>query len=469
MKHRVLFALLLTAALAAPLAAGELLIPLTAGVAADGTAYTTRVWITNTGDVAQRWTYSFIAPGADGTKAAAGRSITVAPGATVLATNLAPAGRSGMLLVNGAPQLLVTARLEAVGRDGSLRAATPGPLVGSLQTAQGEETLHLHGLQHRRGGQITDLYVINASRQPAQCGIGAFRADGSRIAAERQITLPPLSLHVFERALAHLGAAGVANARFAVSCDQAFYAYSRVYKPGSAELNIMTPSQAVDLETAATAAAGYPVAEEAPSSVLDIESVSEEAVAADGAVEFAVNGQFLNARRGRSYKAYDVPLQAGVAYKRATVEFDFYLNRWQTPLFHGITSLRRTGDRRTRVLYYGLILRGSKGFKSILDIGKDPRTGEGEIHKSNTGPWRPRTNYHVRMDYDLEVRQVTLTVSRNGQVVQTMAGDINNLDLSTDSQRTVRLDFGQEKVGDGAYFPPLGSVFSNLRATFVPW
>src|SRR5437016_5170941 len=90
---------------ATPLMAGEILVPLSAGVAADGTTYSTRVWITNVGSTARRWTPSFIASGADGTKASTGSPVTVNPGATVPVTNLAPAGQNGMLYVNGAPQL----------------------------------------------------------------------------------------------------------------------------------------------------------------------------------------------------------------------------------------------------------------------------------------------------------------------------------------------------------------------------
>jgi hypothetical protein len=254
MRHRSFLLPLLAAALAAPLSAGDLLLPLAGGSAADGTTYTTRVWITNTGASARRLTASFVAPGADGTRAAAGNAISVPPGATVLATSLAPAGQSGMLLVSGAPQLLVTSRLEAVGRDGALRAAATGPVVGGHQLAAGGATLHLHGLSQKQVGLTTDLHVINASRQPARCGLDAFRFDGSRIAPTVTITLPPLSPRVFEKALAALGVADLDEARFAVSCDQAFYAYARVYKPGGGELNLMTPLPALGHGVAAAAA-----------------------------------------------------------------------------------------------------------------------------------------------------------------------------------------------------------------------
>ncbi|MEA2691721.1 MAG: hypothetical protein QOJ16_1108 [Acidobacteriota bacterium] len=256
MRHRLLSVLLLAAALAAPLRAGDLLLPLAGGSAPDGTTYVTRVWITNTGASARRLTSSFIAPGADGTRAAAGGSIAVPAGATVLATGLAPAGQSGMLLVSGAPQLLLSTRLEAVGRDGALRAAAAGPVVGGHQLAAGRATLHLHGLSQKQAGLTTDLHLINASRQPTQCALDAFRFDGSRIAPTVSLTLLPLSLRVFEKALATLGAADIDEARFTVSCDQAFYAYARVYKPGGGELNLMTPMPA--LGHGVTAAAARP-------------------------------------------------------------------------------------------------------------------------------------------------------------------------------------------------------------------
>jgi hypothetical protein len=245
MRHhqRLIATLLLTAACAAPLAAGELIVPLAGDTAADGTAYATRVWVTNTGSTPRRWTYSFIAPGTDGTRAGTGRAITVAPGATVLATGLAPSGQGGMLLVSGPAQLLTTARLEATGPNGALRGATAGPLVSATELAPARATLHLHGLSQKQGGLVTDLHLINAARQPAQCTVDAFREDGSRIAATARYTLPALSVRALDRALAGLGATSIDEARFAVSCDKAFYAFARVYKPGSAELNVVTPSR----------------------------------------------------------------------------------------------------------------------------------------------------------------------------------------------------------------------------------
>lgn len=248
MNTRMLSALALTALLAAPLTAGEILIPLAAGTAPDGTDYTTRVWFSNPGGVERRLSYTYIAPGADGTKAPQRGSLSVPAGDTMLATNLAPAGKNGMLLVSGAPQLLITPRLEAIGPNGGMRAATAAPVVSGVEVAPANGSLHLHGLTHRQGGLITDLYVINASRRQTQCTVDALRDNGSPIGTTLRITLQPLSFHGLERALASFGANGIDEARLAISCSQAFYAYARVYKPGSAELNVVTPAQALGLD-----------------------------------------------------------------------------------------------------------------------------------------------------------------------------------------------------------------------------
>ncbi|HKH45557.1 MAG TPA: hypothetical protein VKM72_12910 [Thermoanaerobaculia bacterium] len=250
MSHRIVSALALTILLATPLAAGELILPLAAGAATDGTAYATRVWISNPGAVTRRLTYTFIAPGVDGTKVKSSGSLAISAGDTVLATNLSPDGKNGMLLLNGAPQLLITPRLEATGPNGALRAATAGPIVSGLELAPGNGRLHLHGLTHRQGGLITDLYVINASRQSAQCTVDAFRDNGTPIGTTLRFTLPPLSLRVTEKALTTFGASAIDEARFAVSCGQAFYAWARVIKPGGGELNVVTPAPALGRDVA---------------------------------------------------------------------------------------------------------------------------------------------------------------------------------------------------------------------------
>jgi hypothetical protein len=218
---------------------------------------------------------------------------------------------------------------------------------------------------------------------------------------------------------------------------------------------------AVDDELARLEAAGD------PSVRIETVQAHEAAVAPNGAVSFEYPGTFLDAREGESYVAFDLPLRNNLRYRHARVEFDFFFDRWQSPLFHGIFSLRRTGERRDRTLYVGLILRGSKGYKSILDVGVNPRSRRGEIIRSESGPWREKTLYHVRTDYDIPKRKVFLQVFEDGQLVHTLSGRINSLDLSPRG-RKVRVDFGGTNIAHSAYFPPYGSSFSNLTVRITP-
>jgi hypothetical protein len=123
--------------------------------------------------------------------------------------------------------------------------------VSGQQVLPANDRLHLHGLTHRQGGLITDLYVINASKSQAQCTVEAFRDTGTPIGAPLRFTLPPLSVRVTEKALATFGTTGIDEARLAVSCSQPFYAYARVAKPGGGELNVVTPPQALGRDVAA--------------------------------------------------------------------------------------------------------------------------------------------------------------------------------------------------------------------------
>lgn len=181
-------------------------------------------------------------------------------------------------------------------------------------------------------------------------------------------------------------------------------------------------------------------------------SSTAEAAPLVSADHLSIRGVFLNARKGDSYRVFDLPLSSGVRYKRVTVDFDLYLHKWVNPLFHGVMALRRND----RTLYAGLILRGDRA-KTILDLGKEELARD-----KHSGPWRPRNNYHIRITTDVETRRVTVQVFQRGKLVHTLAGPLTTPDLSVSGGRKMRVDFGGTKVADGAYFPPYGWKYSNL-------
>lgn len=426
-----LFALL---ASVAPAFAGEVYVPYASNKNVQGTLYRTKVWVTNTGAAVQKFGVRFIEQGIDGTKVAppTGSELSVPVGGTLLLTNVAPDGKSGMLEIAGSAQLVVNARIEATNPAGAVISSANVPVVSTGNVVKANATAHLQGLERTARGTITDFGLLNLTPQAMQCTIKAFRANGSQIAQTVALSLFPLSVAHFSEALVTLGEAQVSDARISVSCDKQFFTYALVFETGGPETSFVTPSGSLEGDLVAGGGGNTP-----------------------GTVVYQVPGAFLNAKNGDSFKGFDLPAVEGARYKKATVEFDLFVNRFPG-LFAGVHSFRRTD----RTLYYGLIVRGGRK-KTILDVDEEVITG------SNGGPWEERTSYRVVFEYDTAAGKLVFRLFRNGAVVETLNGSINNLDLSTNG-RAIRVDFGQAKVADGAYFPPVGWVYSNLKVTLEP-
>lgn len=182
----------------------------------------------------------------------------------------------------------------------------------------------------------------------------------------------------------------------------------------------------------------------------------------DGAEGFTVEGEFLQVKASDLCRSFTVPLRQGVPYKAIYVEFDMYLNRWVTPIFHNISSLRRTAKRRPqRVLYYGFIVRGDNR-KSILDLGAEKQIKA--VH-----PWQFETEYHVIMEVNRPGRRVKMDILQGGNRVFGLEGKMTARDITNlGGDKEVKVDFSSNSVAFHAYFPPTGWKFSNLKVIAVP-
>jgi hypothetical protein len=315
-----------------PAIAGEIYVPFASNRSVNGTTYQTKVWVSNTGPVARRFTVRFISQNVDGTQGAdTGTEINVPAGGTLLLGSVAPSGSIGMVEITGAPQLVVNARIDAIGGSGNILSSANVPVVSGGNALKPNSTAHIQGLELTGRGTLSDLGILNLSNAPARCTVKAYRSNASQIQQTAVLPLLPLSVQHYENVMAVLGETSISDARIEVSCDKQFFPYAAVFKPGGPETNFVTPSYALDSDL--------------------ISGVGNA-----GAVVVEAPGLFFHAKVGDSFKQIDIPLVEGVRYKKATVEFDVYVDKFPNGIFAGVTSLRRTD----RTLYYGLVVRGAR-------------------------------------------------------------------------------------------------------------
>jgi hypothetical protein len=457
-----------------PAFAGTVYVPVAPPRQIGDVTYRTLVAVGNPGGAALRLTTRFIASGHDGTQVATAPAAAIVPAhGTLLLSNVTPAGGEGMLEIAGPETLAVSARLEGASRAGRVVSATSLPVVGADRQIPAGTAAQLQGISRAAAGTLHGFGLINLGTEAAVCTVTAYRSTGSPAGSPTRFTVAPRSHNALPRPLAGFGGSLFTEARLEVRCDAPFYPYAVQLAPGGAAALAIAPSVTLgaDLQVAEdparseegggderggrTGGTGEDETTDGGEDAGGTDDATGEAVV--GRDQLSFPGLFLNARQGNSYRVFDLPLRQGVRYKRITVEFDLYLNKWVSPLFHGVTALRRND----RTLYYGLILRGDRA-KTVLDLGKE------ELAR-DSGPWKQRTNYHIRMVTDAQAQRVTLEVLQGGRIVHTISGRMTTRDLLVSGGRKMRVDFGGTKVADGAYFPPFGWKYSNLNVKAEPF
>lgn len=445
-KTLLLGALALLAPLV-PAFAGTVYIPVTSNRTVGTTTYVTRLWLSNPGAASRRLSVLFLPANTDGTvrTGLTPQSFTLAPGGTLLLSGLAPTGASGLLELTGAPQVLATARLDAVDTAARTLGSAYVPAISSKNLVAQNGSADLLGLERGTAGPVTHLGVVNLGQRAAQCTVRAARVNGTPIGDPAIVSVPPVSLRRFEDALGLLGVTAVADARVGISCDQDFSAFAEVLGTAAPAVVVVTPSLSLD------------------STLAPPGSTPPPPPPPNGTVLVERTGVFFIPAASVSVLDVPVPLVPGAAYKRATIDFDMTTAGF-APVFDSILGFLRPGTSRDdRTLYFGFNIRGNRR-RTFIDLGVPVL----EPAIKATYDWRERTAYHIRIVYDVQARTLVLQALQNGVVVHTASGAIFNVDLS-DNGTGVVLKFGLPGVSDLAYFPPIGWTFANLRAQVEPF
>jgi len=442
MKTKILLSTVaLVAMCAAPVVAGTLYLPLAAEQTFDGEHHRTLVWATNPNAGPRTFTTRFIPVGATGTAVEATQSYTVPPGWSM---PLAGATSGvGMLEISAPDDLFFVGELNTFDQTGQLISSAEIPLVGSRNVLVAGETAHLLALEREIAGSRTDLGIDNLGTSDASCTVRTFRPDGTQILSAVTLTIPALGQRFFPDAFGILGEPSIDGGRFEVTCNQPFFPWAGVFGEFPEFSKFVVPSSS-----------GLPSS--APDPNPDPTPNPGEQVVVRR------SGTFFTARRGASRTEVAIPTPAGEYYSRGVIEMDVHtgvINK----VFTTTVGLLRPNPNRA--LYFGHFVRGEnkQGIvrKTILDVDHEIS------HSGPSGVWQPNTSYHMRFLYDTVGRNIDLTVTRGGQVVEQVTGHIPNLDLGHDGQGMV-LIFGIDGVAADAYYPPTNWTFSNLVATFTP-
>jgi len=426
----------------APAFAGTVYVPVSASRSTGSVTYMTRLWLANPGTVVRHVTVLFLTAGTDGTQRAGmtPKDLTLAPNATMVLTNLAPAGASGMLEITGAPQVLATAHLDALDAQQNVAASAYVPAISSKNLVAKNGTADLVGLARTDNGPVTNLGLVNLGQQIAHCTVRAALVNGSAVGGSAVVTVPPVSVRRFEDALSGFGLSAVTDARLSASCDQDFSAFAEVL--GTAAPSVVVAAPTVTLDSALAPPGSGP--------------------SGGDSVVVQRPGTFFTALANASDFSVPLPVVAKQQYVRATIEFDMTTGLF-SPAYDSILGfVRQAGHGAQRTLYFGFNIRGSRG-KTFIDLGVpvlDPTINA-------SFPWQQRTPYHLKIVYDVQLKKMTLQASQNGQVLHNVSGGIYNLDLS-DQGTGLALKFGLAGIADEAFFPPYGYSFANLRVQIDP-
>ncbi len=305
------------------------------------------------------------------------------------------------------------------------------PVISAANQFAPTATAFLEDLRRGPDG-LANVEIVNLGGQSAQCAIRLVDPEGVAILPALGAAVPPQGHTVAHDVLLAAHIEDMLGAEARVSCDQPFYAYATFVATDFKQYRIIQPL------TQAPPPAGRAVVVDRP-------------------------GVFFAPTQAVTFLDLPLPLVPGASYRRATVDFDMTIRKFG-PVFDSILGMvHEGGPRFHHTLYYGFNLKG--GGRIFGDLGQATLDA---VVKRNVG-FAAGNVYHVRVIYDTPAKAVLfLATNKSGAVVMDALAGSFNWDLRDSGSAPVRLFFGLDGVGDGAYFPPFGYSFANLHAVVTP-
>lgn len=437
---------------AAPRAeAGAVYVPIASNQVIDGIRYQTQVWITNTGTGTGTFSTVFIPTVADGTNRDGVDPIPVhvPPGGTFFLRSTGPDGGRGLFEVNADPDMVVTARLVSVLPSGEERLGATVPVLSADDLLRPNETGHLVGVV-RDQETVANLGVVNLGRTETTCTLQAFQLNAQQIADTAEVTLNPLTQVQFDDVLSLVGVSSIADSRFAVSCEDNFYAYSTLINLDSGDTTFIAPStvatgelQPPDTGPPAPAPGACPANAEC----------------------FTVPGTIHIARSNDRVKRVSLPVPQG-SYRVVRLEMEVTLADWAQGNRSGLHNIFWFARNGNRDLVGYVNVWGPNTNAALIRHGfNEPQHEKERIVRPLA--LQPGQTYHFTYVYDTDRDLVELVVRQGGNVISRIGAgrpDVNRVTAGPGD--LFHVDFGFSGVNPKEP-PSLGWSYKNLNVEFI--
>ena len=393
-------AALLAAGALSPVWAGTVYIPVVRS--GNGNTHATEVYVSNSATAARNFSTAFVKADSDGTvrSGTPGQTAVTAGGALRIASG-APAGDFGLLEVDAATELGISARLQSTAAAGGV-ATTRVPVISSANAFAAGKLANVLGLERQTGVNSTDLFVVNLGKAIASCEVKLFRADGTQVVPTATVQVAPLSMRPFPDVFGLIGQTQIVDARAQVSCNQIFYPLAALVDEGGTKMSFVNPSAA---GTSTLTSSNEEVSRPLP---------------AGTKLLFESPGLLLTPSKEQEIRIMNIPVPKGLDLKKMVIEMDFTVGPWnprENDGPHAILWLHR-GAYRSHTIANVNVHGPSKNkirMNQNIDLpGLEDRIGQqGAIYEVGK-------TYHFTYTYDAEHDVINCLVTEGTRVVNNL-------------------------------------------------
>ncbi len=455
MKKLSLYAIAFTFALLAalPVLAGSVYVPLATVREIGPYTFTTEITVTNKGGTEdRRFTTFFIEQGTDGTpRPGANNSATLTPGASNVFGLGLKQGDTGMLEIDGPPQIAASARLM-VSEDGVDIGRVALPVISSDNVFRAGTTAYLQSWGRDSGsGLVTDFGMMNLSKEASSCEVDVHSANGTELTPTVLLGMKPLSHIHFIDALNILQVDKIDLARVAVSCNREFFIYSLRYNQQSGQLAFQVPS--------GTGASTLPTGGAPPA--------GPGCSAAGNDVCFEEQGIFFTPDPGNPVKRliYDPP---DGSYSKLVATLQVRNGGWFAGRPNGSHNIFWLVRDKNKDMFGYVNVRGPN--TNDLFVRHGFNLSQGDKPRLSTGFQHPEgATYTYQYTYDAAQRIVELIVSdESGIPILNLRGTPNINAIGFGANNRILMDFGFPLGVNPNEPPTYGWDYKNLVIRLTP-